>query len=352
MNKSENNSNWFLTPIFTFETSELDQKITKIYSINEDTVFLLGNDEKKTINKGGGIQNQNAIIFRSTNGGHILEQKILGKGSLEDITLSTDRSALYLLKSSYSSNRRAELPDNFCVLKSINSGETWDSIYTFENKDVGKVLFYNQQIGFVSILEDPIGHNCPSLYKTTDGGKNWELTPVDISGISMMLISPDNKIVAQYTDLDSISICEIDILTLETKEIPLKVSNDFKIFGSIEIDPNTNQKYVILIKNDKYTYLYNIDTGFMTALPDYSYGINMDGNFIGVMRNKDGSIFNDEYCYSYDKGTSWHYETPIDSNTLGDFCMYGKGYVWMTTVGRGDLSYPLMIRRPITINND
>jgi hypothetical protein len=352
MNKSENSSNWFLIPIFTFETNELDQKITRIYSINRDTVFLLGKDEKKIINKGGSEKDQNAIIFRSTDGGRTLERKTLGKGLLEDITQSADKNSLYLLQSSYSSNREVGSPNNFSILRSFNAGETWEQVYTFENKDIGKVLFYNQQIGFASVLEDPIGHNSPSLYKTTDGGKNWVSTSVNMRDISIIEISSDNKIIAQYLDSDRLSICEIDIPTLEVKEIPLKVSNDLKIFGLIEIDPLTGQKYIMLSKNDRYSYLYNINTEFMTELPDYSYGVNIYGDFIGIMRNKEGSIYNDEYCYSYDKGFVWHYETPIDSNTLGDFNMYGNGCVWMTTVGRGGVSYPLMIRRPINANNN
>lgn len=53
------------------------------------------------------------------------------------------------------------------IIKSIDNGQTWDSIFGISNVTFNSIYFKNSNIGYV------LGKNC--IYKTTDQGNNWVL---------------------------------------------------------------------------------------------------------------------------------------------------------------------------------
>ncbi len=60
--------------------------------------------------------------------------------------------------------------DHF-LLKSNDSGVTWDSVTTFGNSSLSSIFFVDQNLGFV-------GAESGLLFKTSDGGNNWTETQI------------------------------------------------------------------------------------------------------------------------------------------------------------------------------
>ena len=61
------------------------------------------------------------------------------------------------------------------LLKSTDSGVTWDTIKTFRNSSLASMFFVNQDLGF-------IGTGIGRLFKTTDAGNTWDEKQISNSG--------------------------------------------------------------------------------------------------------------------------------------------------------------------------
>jgi hypothetical protein len=354
--------NWFATRIFAYESSAIDQNIIQIYLVDEKTGFLLGNDFEKVIDKGGTERDQTAYFFRSTDGGRSFEKQVLGKGVLEYISLSADKKSFYMVCARFGEYDTIK-PSNYQILKSTDTGKTWEELYMFEDKNVAEVLFYNDSIGFASILEDPVGYDIKVLYCTKDGGKTWKPTAVDMDNKSLDLIIPEGKIWGQYVENEP-AIWEMDINNLSIKRIPLDFSDSLCIASLMQIDPITKLHFVELrtkIPDDETGieveyFLLCIETGEKIKLPDNAFDYNVYGDYIGVLGGLKENYHIAQYYYSEDKGKSWKAETPKCVICSAAHCLYGKGYVWVTTPMRVDEIYcPLMVRIPpkeqVKINN-
>jgi len=83
------------------------------------------------------------------------------------------------------------------VYKSIDSGKTWKFMGLKDTHAIGRVIIHpkNPDIAFVAAFGHPFGPNPDrGLYRTTDGGKNWEkvLYKDDKSGAIDVAFDPNN----------------------------------------------------------------------------------------------------------------------------------------------------------------
>lgn len=345
--------NWFATRIFIYESPAIDQSINQIYIVDEKTGFLLGDDFLKVFDKGGTEKDQSAYFFRSVDGGKSFEKQIFRKGRLDYISRSADGKTFYMIYAQFGEDDTIK-PSNYQILKSTDMGKTWEYLYLFEDKFLTGVLFYNDTIGFASVLEEPIGYDIKVLYQTRYGGKTWKAVPVDIDNLSLNIITPEGKIMGRYVENEQ-AVWEMEIKDLIINKIPLDYSNKFDIVGFIQTDPVTNLHYVKLwTKMPEYDekikiecILLCIETGEKIGLPDYSTNFNIYGDYIGVRCGLKSNKYITQYYYSEDKGKTWKAETPkciVSSAACG---LYGKGYAWLTTPMEIDSIYcPLMVRIP------
>lgn len=354
--------NWFATQIFVYDGIAIDQDINQVYMIDEKTGFLLGEDVLKVIGRGGSEKDQSAYFFRSTDGGKSFEKQVFPNKKPEFISRSADGKTFYMVLSQFAMADTLK-PSAYQILKSADMGKTWQNLYLFENINVEevpfysvtKVLFYNDFIGFVSILAGTYGDEKELLYRTDDGGKTWKPAPVDMDNLSLNLITPGGKIMGQY-DKDEPAVWEMDIKDMIVKKIPLNFSDSLRMIGFIETDLVTNRHYVLLWKktseeyDDKMEiepYLLWIETGEKIKLPDNSYDVNVYGDYIGVNGGLKANKFISQYYYSEDKGKTWKAETPKCIVCSAPSDMYGKGYVWLTTpMTINGIYAPLMVRIP------
>jgi hypothetical protein len=345
--------NWFATQIFQYDNSVIDQFSEKIYLLDENTGIILGNDEEKVLREGKKEKDQTAVFFRSIDGGRSFERRDFGNGYLKYISLSTDKKSLYMLCARFT-EYNAVLPSNFQLMKSVNSGETWEDLYLFKEKLISKVLFYDDSIGFASALEDPIGYDSAMLYKTVDGGKSWRpVFQIDMDNKSLNLITPEGMLTGQYLD-DPPAVWQSDIRELKEMHRPLDFSDDLRICSDIQPDPVTGRHYCMLMTRSEHVpekdvreFLYCIETGETLPLPVHSFHFNVYGDYIGVLGGCKDNYYIAQYYYSYDKGRYWETETPRSIRLSGSPGLYGKGYVWSMFSGRADDIYcPLMVRIP------
>ena len=345
--------NWFATRIFQYESSAIAQNISQIYMTDEKTGFLLGNDFEKVTDMGGSDKDQSAYFFRSTDGGRTFEKQILGKGILEYISSSADKKSFYMVCARFTEEDTTK-PSNYQILKSKDTGRTWENLYLFEDKNLAEVLFLNDTIGYASIIEDPVGYDIKVLYQTADGGKTWKPAQVDMENKSLDLITPEGKIMGQYIE-DEQAVWKMDINDMIVKRIPLDFPENLYIIGFIQTDPIANLHYVELRTKTPYGdkgmvveyFLLCIETGEKIQLPDNAFGWNIYGDYIGVLGGLKENQYIAQYYYSEDRGKSWKAETPKCIVCSAARSLYGKGYVWATTPMRVDSIYcPLMVRIP------
>lgn len=350
---SEESYNWFFTPVFQYENAVKDQTVTQIYLIDENTGFLTGTDKMKVKEAGGNIKDQSAIFFRSTDGGKTFEKQILGKGYLEHISQSSDMTSTYMVCARFSESD-IRTATNFEILKSSDFGQTWELLYLFKNKMLDKVFFYNNMIGIASVIQDPFGYDSPALYKTTDGGKNWRITPVFMENKTLSLITSEGIIMGRYMDQRP-EIWKMDINRLEIENILLEIPESLVIFGTIQEDPVTKFHYCKLRIRDENKiagnpneyFLYCVENKEMITLPSPAYYVYIYGDHISVWSRLKSNQFVAEYYYSQDKGRNWENEILDNIIVSGAPGMYGEGYVWsMSSSWINEVYCPLVVRIP------
>ncbi|MDR3338826.1 MAG: hypothetical protein LBT25_01810 [Candidatus Symbiothrix sp.] len=352
---TEPSDNWFTTQIFQYESSVIDQDIINIYPVDERIVFLLGTDDDKVRQQGGTRKDQSALFFRSVDGGRTFEKQVLDKGVLESVSRSADGKSFYMVCARFGEDDERK-PSNFQLLKSTDTGKTWTDLYLFEDKLLDKVQFFNDSTGFASVRQEPIGYHLPVLYKTSDGGKTWTPTKVDMDNKSIDLITPEGKLLGRYVE-DEPAIWEMDINDMAVKRIPLSIPDGFHIADFIQTDPITKFHYVQLMTRapnydmdiEEEYLLLCIETGEIIQLPDNAFHYNIYGDYIGVLGGLKANYNIAQYYYSEDKGKTWKAETPKCFILFAHPGLYGKGYVWvMCSMPVDDIPYPLLVRIPPT----
>ena len=102
--------------------------------------------------------------------------------NLLDLEIKRYSSSLYFVD-----NIAFVAGENNQIFKSSDHGQTWQTISTpiEANHDVRNIYFYNENIGYI----DGISH----IYKTIDGGLNWEETNFPFTYFGTFHFSSENE---------------------------------------------------------------------------------------------------------------------------------------------------------------
>lgn len=134
-----------------------------------------------------GIPSQPNVFFMGVNNGGVWKSDDYGRtwkpifddqptGSIGDIAVSPNHPNIIYVGSGEGLHR-PDLSVGDGIFKSIDGGKTWSHIGLNDVQQVGRLIVHptNPDIVFVSGLGHPYGSNeMRGIFRTTDGGKNWE----------------------------------------------------------------------------------------------------------------------------------------------------------------------------------
>jgi photosystem II stability/assembly factor-like uncharacterized protein len=182
-------------------------------------------------------------------------------------------------------------PDTASILKTTNSGDNWQVVFTATPKRFSRIKFINATTGFVC---GGSGGGTPQFYKTTNGGINWDL--ISSSGCALW---SDMYVLNEDTIwlVDANSLCGGVFFT----------SNGGASWQNQFSGGNQNPNKI---------YMYNARIGFMSnssALPNIYKTTNGGVNWVV---NVSGQYFFD--MHFVDSLTGWYsYGTSVYKTTNG-----------------------------------
>ena len=334
----QRNDNYSFVKIFDYENVAKDRKITSIYFLDDNTVFLLGVDNRNVHKV---YQNSKSLILRTLDGGKTFEYNCLGDGNLTCLNYSAISKNIHIVRERYViEDKIRKISD---ILYSPDMGNSWESIYSFSEKTILNMKFYNDSLGVITLHEKGI----LQLYKTKDGGKSWYKlnNPLLDGGISN-LIDCKGMLWGIYSTTDKM-IWTMDLTNDKVYQVPINVPSDYDLIGSLKYDVikshlylsyrhrnfKSNYQYIIYCVNDESSIRFN------ESIEDF----NVCDNYIGIVSRERDNYLKSVYYYSIDNGKTWNKEIP-KCRLLSQFALYGKGDFWSIAEYGDNILWPLMIR--------
>jgi len=164
---TENNNTLFGTgdygTIISSTNSGTDWNVSnKIFNITNSLSNYIKIDEQIFL-----LVSDNGVILKSTNAGinwiTFSEISVLNNQTVSGVNFPSEDTG-YVITT------------NGKVVKTINKGIVWEEIFSDSQANFNSVIFLNNNTGFVSAGENFF--SAPNLYKTTNGGVDWEVLTV------------------------------------------------------------------------------------------------------------------------------------------------------------------------------
>lgn len=130
--------------------------------INDSTGWIAGSKMELS------LKNQDAIIYRTVDGGRTWTPTLIGKGSFQFIRHISD--TLYGVKHVFNKDSYEEV--NSVIAKSTDNGHTWNEISEIPGM-IKQVSFTNSKVGYSIAKDNESNTNDWRLLKTSDGGLDW-----------------------------------------------------------------------------------------------------------------------------------------------------------------------------------
>lgn len=137
-------------------------------------------------------------LFKTTNNGVTFEsifdnQDAIGLG---DIALAPSNPEILYVGTGENNSSRSSYAGSG-IYKSIDAGSSWQHLGLTNTQHIGRIVVHpkNPEVLWVASMGALYSHNEDrGVYKSTDGGKNWEKTLYinDSTGIIDLIINPDN----------------------------------------------------------------------------------------------------------------------------------------------------------------
>lgn len=267
---------------------------------------------------------QDAVVFKTTNGGVHWEKIQLGEGSVQDLVFTGD--TLIALKHSYSSDVPGKTISH--IYLSEDRGDTWRKTGDIK-KNIRAIRFWNatEGIGFdYSTLESR-----SAVLFTQDAGMHWQALTFKHAKKSGIYTTDSNGYI--YWVSGANSYVRFDTRTFSEKRLLLP--NDINEAYSLMVDNNDNlyvitedkEKRVVLYKrihDDKYEkIMFPIKDSLIESIYIYD-------NVISVLVSSRLNFSKTNYYRSENSGYSWKKEkTPLFSSR--EIAFFGKNIIWVRT---------------------
>lgn len=338
-------NNYSFVKLFDYNNVAKDRKITGIYFFDDTTVFLLGEDNRDVKKV---YQNPQALLLRTFDGGKTFRYDHLGEGKLTCFNYSTDLKNIYMVKEHYIIDDKIHKISD--ILHSSDMGNSWEKVYSFSEKTILNLEFFNDSLGSITLHE----RGNLQLYKTKDGGKSWhKLNNPLLDGGIANVIDVKGMLWGIYSNTDKM-IWKMNLINDKVYQVPVNMPSDYNLIGSLKYDVIKSCLYLTYRQKDfksNYQYMiYCVNDGssidFKAPIEDF----NIYDNYIGIVARERDNNLKSTYYYSIDNGKSWNKEIP-KCQLLSQYALYGKGNFWSIAEYGDSILWPLMIRAVPNDNN-
>lgn len=151
--------------------------------------------------------------------------------------------------------------DNGVILKTEDGGETWRELYRQEGRELCKIAFANQNVGYAGGND---GSENGVLIRTTDGGETWE----DVNNTLLFKVC--------NMGLEPISTDTVFAYHQNHLYKSIDAGENFSVY---DFDENQTISGIYIKNSTEYVVLYNIGAHQVSVLKSDDEGINWDEIF-------------------------------------------------------------------------
>ena len=338
-------NNYSFVKLFDYNNVAKDRKIAGIYFLDDTTVFLLGEDNRDVKKV---YQNPQALLLRTFDGGKTFRYGYLGEGKLTCFNYSTDLKNIYMVKEHYIIEDKIHKISD--ILHSSDMGNSWEKVYSFSEKTILNLEFFNDSLGSITLHE----RGNLQLYKTKDGGKSWhKLNNPLLDGGIANVIDVKGMLWGIYSTIDNM-IWKMDLRNDTVCQVSIDMPSDYVILGSLQYDVTNSYLYLSCREKDFnsncHYMIYCVNDGRFIDFNEPIIDFNVYGNYIGIVSCERDNDMKSTYYYSTDSGNTWNKELP-KCRLLSECALYGKGNFWSIAEYGDSILWPLMIRAVPNDNN-
>jgi hypothetical protein len=315
--------------------------------LNEQIGFLAGcYISEIALRESNSLTDQDAIIYKTTDGGGSWKEYNLLKGSIESIEAYDDN--VFALKRIFTENSFNNLKS--VILKSINRGESWREIYSTDLPfHIMKLLFKDSQNG-IALVQNQEKREQISISQTINGGESWNvIAEIDDFADFINVLFVDNNLyflsLKPSTNVKGI----LGIFNLQTGYLakkPLPDNLDARI-----ITKDNHQNIWIAGTSDGTLALVSMKANSISNIPVplslshlSPYSMHVYDSCISLFAVERGTVLGvtKKFFYSTtDLGVTWKAGALPSSLYIKPISYYGKGNTWAYSGGgtvqkRGD----------------
>lgn len=298
----------------------LEGQFNDILFIDDSIGWIVGNKIAMS------LKNQDAVIYKTTDGGYSWTINYVGKGSFEIITGIND--TMFGVKHVFKEDSYEGVNSVFII--SFDKGQNWKEV--IEIPGVTKQLsFSNTQTGYLITKNKESNINDWKLLKTMDGGLTWKLIGF-FNNVQSGLIVNNSFFMNQYNGNSLLVFdSEQDTIFAETfpkgfkSELIIKDNND-----NIWVIGSDNHDFVLL-KREEANRFVRIEFDMIKDAKPYDFytHINIRDNTISIITGDGGTIMGvaKRFFISYDLGRSWTEEEIPFSMIVKPIC-FDRDRIW------------------------
>jgi hypothetical protein len=301
---------------------ESNEEFNKFLFLNEANALLLGTNYTDEVILQKKFDQQNAVVYRSSDSAKSWSETVIGKGRLRDAVYVND--VIFAL-----SNRTEKGNENSIVYISRDKGFSWDTLTVFPLM-VRDIVFADSLNGIV-VCKDSSSKKRWTVLQTINGGKHWSkiLEEDDVTNVVFFKES-----VSYVTTLDNgqetVASFDIPFKSKKLRNLPIEyehrvITIDDK--GKLWVAAiNMKLKSISILSINENGSYSNIEVESADGCFPVSFSIKDEK--ISILAGKvNGGIVDYKFFQTINGGLNWVDEVPPISSYMNPIAYY-KQSIW------------------------
>lgn len=304
----------------TISPKGLEGRFNDILFTNDSTGWIVGSKMELS------LKNQDAIIYKTVDGGRTWTPTLIGKGSFQFIRHVND--TLFGVKHVFNKDSYEEV--NSSITKSTDNGRTWNEISEIHGM-IKQVSFTNSEVGYSIAKDNESNANDWRLLKTSDGGVNWRHLTT-INNVQSGVVIDKFLVINRYQGA-SLLIYDTQRDTSFTEMFPDNFKSELITKDKNEnvwIIGSDNANFVLLKRERAGNFRKIVFDEISKGQPhDFYTYVDIADNRIYLITGDGGSIVGvtKRFFISEDLGKTWN-EEEIPFNLIVEPICFGNGKIW------------------------